>query len=45
LHDQLPRSSAEGKFVDLMVTGSRNYGPIRRLMVGSTSASLVRHAP
>jgi nucleotide-binding universal stress UspA family protein len=35
----------EGKFVDLMVTGSRNYGPIRRLMVGSTSASLVRHAP
>ena len=35
----------EGKFVDLMVTGSRNYGPIRRVMVGSTSASLVRHAP
>ena len=26
--------------VDLLVVGSRNYGPIRRLLLGSTSSSL-----
>jgi len=30
--------------VDLLVIGSRNYGPLRRLMVGSTSNHLQRHA-
>jgi nucleotide-binding universal stress UspA family protein len=35
----------EGNGVDLLVTGSRNYGPIRRLMLGSTSSKLVHQAP
>jgi nucleotide-binding universal stress UspA family protein len=35
----------EGNGLDLLVTGSRNYGPIRRLMLGSTSSKLVHHAP
>ena len=30
--------------VDLLIVGSRNYGPARRLMVGSTSHHLTRHA-
>jgi nucleotide-binding universal stress UspA family protein len=30
--------------VDLLIVGSRNYGPARRLMVGSTSNHLQRHA-
>jgi nucleotide-binding universal stress UspA family protein len=30
--------------VDLLVVGSRNYGPLRRLMLGSTSDFLERHA-
>jgi nucleotide-binding universal stress UspA family protein len=30
--------------VDLLVVGSRNYGPLRRLVVGSTSDYLERHA-
>jgi nucleotide-binding universal stress UspA family protein len=30
--------------VDLLIVGSRNYGPARRLMVGSTSAQLQRHS-
>ena len=32
------------KRVDLLVLGSRNWGPIRRLMVGSTSHAVVGHA-
>lgn len=35
----------EAEHLDLLVTGSRGYGPIRRLMLGSTSAKLVHHAP
>jgi nucleotide-binding universal stress UspA family protein len=31
--------------LDLLVTGSRGYGPLRRLVLGSTSARLVREAP
>ena len=27
------------------MTGSRGYGPLRRLVLGSTSARLVREAP
>jgi nucleotide-binding universal stress UspA family protein len=34
-----------GNSLDLLVTGSRNYGPIRRLMLGSTSSKLVHRAP
>jgi nucleotide-binding universal stress UspA family protein len=35
----------EGNYLDLLVTGSRNYGPIRRLILGSTSGKLVHEAP
>ena len=31
--------------LDLLVTGSRGYGPVRRLMLGSTSTKLVHEAP
>jgi nucleotide-binding universal stress UspA family protein len=34
-----------GNDLDLLVTGSRGYGPARRLMLGSTSTRLVRAAP
>jgi nucleotide-binding universal stress UspA family protein len=30
--------------MDLLVVGSRGYGPLRRMMLGSTSAVLQRHA-
>ncbi|MGZ4268334.1 MAG: universal stress protein [Solirubrobacteraceae bacterium] len=35
----------EGKELDLLVCGSRSYGPLRRLLLGSTSTRLVREAP
>jgi nucleotide-binding universal stress UspA family protein len=35
--------AAFGDELDLLVVGSRNYGPIRRLVVGSTSDYLERH--
>ena len=31
--------------VDLLVLGSRAYGPVRRALVGSVSKTVVRHAP
>ncbi len=31
--------------LDLLVTGSRGYGPVRRVMLGSTSGKLVHGAP
>ena len=31
--------------LDLLVMGSRNYGPLRRVMVGSTAIRLMQHAP
>jgi nucleotide-binding universal stress UspA family protein len=34
-----------GNDLDLLVTGSRGYGPARRLMLGSASSRLVREAP
>jgi nucleotide-binding universal stress UspA family protein len=36
--------AAFGERVDLLVVGSRNYGPLRRLVLGSTSQGLARHA-
>lgn len=33
-----------GDEVDLLVAGSRGYGPVRRLVLGSTSGYLQRHA-
>jgi nucleotide-binding universal stress UspA family protein len=34
----------EREDVDLLVIGSRGYGPMRRALLGSTSIPLVRHA-
>ncbi len=36
--------AAFGDQVDILVVGSRSYGPVRRLVLGSTSAYLERHA-
>jgi nucleotide-binding universal stress UspA family protein len=36
--------AAFGGEVDILVVGSRSYGPVRRLMLGSTSDYLERHA-
>jgi nucleotide-binding universal stress UspA family protein len=36
--------AAFGDSVDLLVVGSRNYGPVLRLVLGSTSDFLERHA-
>jgi nucleotide-binding universal stress UspA family protein len=30
---------------DLLVTGSRGYGPLRRVLIGSVSTPLMRSAP
>jgi nucleotide-binding universal stress UspA family protein len=35
----------EANHLDMLVTGSRGYGPVRRLMLGSTSHKLVHEAP
>jgi len=36
--------AAFGDRVDLLVVGSRSYGPVHRLVFGSTSSHLTRHA-
>jgi nucleotide-binding universal stress UspA family protein len=36
--------AAFGSRLDLLVVGSRGYGPVKRLVVGSTSDYLERHA-
>ena len=36
-----PSRSAD---LDLLVVGARAYGPVRRLLLGSTSTKLARHA-
>ena len=40
--EELARFAAE---VDLLIVGSRGYGPLGRLVNGSTSISLARHCP
>jgi nucleotide-binding universal stress UspA family protein len=40
---ELERACAEG--VDLLVVGSRGYGPLRRTLLGSVSGHVFRHAP
>ena len=35
----------EGKELDLLICGSRAYGPLRRLLLGSTSSKLLHQAP
>ncbi len=39
---QLERSAEQ---LDLLFLGSRGYGPIRRVLLGSVSAPLVKHCP
>ena len=36
---------AAGTDIDLLVLGSRAYGPLRRTLAGSVSAAVARHAP
>ena len=36
--------AAFGDQVDILVVGSRGYGPVKRLVLGSTSDFLQRHA-
>ena len=36
---------ADQEDVDVLIVGSRGYGPIRRLLLGSVSTRLVRSAP
>jgi len=36
--------AAFGDEMDILVVGSRGYGPVRRLVIGSTSEYLQRHA-
>ena len=42
--DALERLVALSQRVDLVVVGSRGWGPVRRILLGSTSARLVREA-
>jgi nucleotide-binding universal stress UspA family protein len=41
--EKLLERAAEG--VDLLVLGSRGFGPVMRLMIGSVSARVIREAP
>jgi nucleotide-binding universal stress UspA family protein len=43
--DPVHELGLEAETLDLLVTGSRDYGPLRRVMPGSISGKLVRHAP
>jgi len=43
-HEFCGEVAAFGDEVDLLVVGSRSYGPVKRLMLGSTSNHLQRHA-
>jgi nucleotide-binding universal stress UspA family protein len=37
--------AARGRDLDLLVVGSRGYGPVRRALLGGVSAKLIRSAP
>jgi nucleotide-binding universal stress UspA family protein len=39
-----PELSELSRRVDLLVVGSRSYGPLRRMLIGSTAGYLQRHA-
>ena len=41
--DQIVDAVREG--IDFLAMGSRNYGPLRRVMVGSTAIELIQRAP
>jgi nucleotide-binding universal stress UspA family protein len=41
--ERIAEEAAKG--VDLLVMGSRNYGPLRRVMLGSTAIELMHKAP
>jgi nucleotide-binding universal stress UspA family protein len=43
--DPVAELSYAANDLDLLVTGSRDYGPVRRVMLGSTSNKLVHQAP
>jgi nucleotide-binding universal stress UspA family protein len=43
--DPVSELAYEGNHLDLLVVGSRGYGPVKRLMLGSTSSKLVHQAP
>lgn len=43
--DPVRELSYAGNELDLLVTGARGYGPVRRVMLGSTSSKLVHRAP
>ena len=45
LGDPVNELSYAANDLDLLVTGSRDYGPVRRVMLGSTSTKLVHQAP
>jgi nucleotide-binding universal stress UspA family protein len=35
----------QGRDLDLLVVGSRGYGPLRRVLLGGVSGQLIQHAP
>ena len=41
----LVRADVGRNAIDLLVTGSRGYGPMRRVLLGSVSSELMRSAP
>ena len=43
--DPASELAAQGETLDLLVVGSRGYGPIRRVLLGGVASSVVRLAP
>ena len=43
--DPATELAAQGETLDLLVVGSRGYGPIRRVLLGGVASSVVRLAP